>query len=108
MRDGFGDVTSLTRTKIIDFIRSYSTGTTLASNIAYHNSVTVSSNENSVNTSDKVVDTNGNTRWSSAYSQPQWIYVDLGTTYNYSNRMGIIAYARNDYLESSNDAKTKT
>ncbi len=30
------------------------------------------------------VDGNLNTRWSSAYSDPQWIYVDLGAVYNIS------------------------
>ena len=110
MRDGLGDTDSPTRTKILDFIRTYSSTVNLSPNIAYRKPVIVSSSENAANTGDKAVDANGNTRWASAYSDTQWIYVDLGATYNV-NRVKIAweaAYAKNYYLESSSDAKTWT
>jgi len=37
-----------------------------------------SSNEAGTVTPDKAVDGNTATRWASVYSDPQWIYVDLG------------------------------
>jgi hypothetical protein len=110
MRDGLGDANSPTRIRILNFIRTYSSTVNLPPNIAYSKPVTVSSNENAVNTGDKAVDANGNTRWSSAYGETQWIYVDLGRTYDV-NRVKIAweaAYARNYYLETSADARTWT
>jgi hypothetical protein len=38
-----------------------------------------SSSENSAKTASKAIDDNLGTRWSSQFSDPQWIYVDLGT-----------------------------
>ncbi|MGC8803434.1 MAG: discoidin domain-containing protein, partial [Bacteroidales bacterium] len=43
---------------------------------------TVSSTESAAYPGSAVVDGNMGTRWSSAFSDPQWIYVDLGTNYN--------------------------
>ncbi|WP_428957334.1 discoidin domain-containing protein [Streptomyces sp. cg35] len=40
--------------------------------------VSSSSNDNATNTADKAVDGDDRTRWSSAYSDDQWIRVDLG------------------------------
>jgi hypothetical protein len=42
-------------------------------------SATSSTNENSAKTASKAIDGDMNTRWSSAFSDPQWIYVDLGS-----------------------------
>ncbi|HVU27572.1 MAG TPA: carbohydrate-binding protein [Verrucomicrobiae bacterium] len=50
-------------------------------NLALNRPVTVSSVVDS-SPGANAVDGNLNTRWSSAYSDPQWIYVDLGTNYN--------------------------
>ncbi len=47
-------------------------------------------------------------RWSSAYSDPQWIYVDLGSVYTI-NRIILrweVAYGRSYELQVSNDAST--
>jgi hypothetical protein len=52
------------------------------SNIALNRPVTASSLEADEYAADNVVDGNLSTRWSSNDSDPQWIYVDLGATYN--------------------------
>jgi len=46
--------------------------------------VTASSAENAGTAAGNAVDGNTNTRWSSAFSNPQWIQVDLGATYTIS------------------------
>jgi hypothetical protein len=51
-------------------------------NLALHKVVTVSSVENGGTPGTNAVDGNTGTRWSSAFSDPQWIYVDLQATYN--------------------------
>ncbi|HYC87245.1 MAG TPA: cellulase family glycosylhydrolase [Chryseosolibacter sp.] len=68
-------------------------------NLALNKSVTVSSTESASYPGSLAVDGNGTTRWSSAFADPQWIYVDLGTTQSV-NRVKITweaAYGR-DYL----------
>src|SRR6185295_6855128 len=49
-------------------------------NIALGKTATSSSNENAGTTPNLAVDGNGGTRWSSAFSDPQWIQIDLGST----------------------------
>lgn len=51
-------------------------------NIAYGKPVRVSSTEASGNVAGNAVDASGNTRWSSAYADNQWITVDLGANHN--------------------------
>jgi hypothetical protein len=50
------------------------------SNLALNKPATSSSNENGSLVAAKAVDGNVNTRWSSAFSDPQWLQVDLGTS----------------------------
>jgi GH35 family endo-1,4-beta-xylanase len=58
-------------------------GTSVAwTNQALHQPATASSSENPSLTPDRAVDGDLATRWSSAWSDPQWIQVDLGATYN--------------------------
>lgn len=80
-------------------------------NLARGKTVTVNSTEpNSTNYGSNAVDGNYSTRWSSAYADPQWIYVDLGATYNV-NRVKITweaARARDYYIEVSSDRSTWT
>ncbi len=55
-----------------------------------------------------VTDGNANSRWSSQFSDDQWIYVDLGSVYTI-NRVVLrweTAYARSYKLQVSNDATT--
>src|SRR5215468_4643128 len=49
-------------------------------NAAQGRPATASSTENAGTPASAAVDGNAGTRWSSAYSDPQWIYVDLGTS----------------------------
>ena len=51
-------------------------------NIALYKAATASSLENSGSPATNAFDGNLGTRWSSAWSDPQWIQVDLGATYN--------------------------
>src|SRR5262245_26002030 len=54
-----------------------------ATNLALNHPVTVSSSENAgAFPPAAAVDGNTGTRWSSAFSDPQWIRVDLGSTQN--------------------------
>ncbi|MBW3127728.1 glycosyl hydrolase [Hymenobacter profundi] len=84
--------------------------TPTAPNIAYRRPVSVSSSENSTNTGDKAVDADGNTRWSSAYANNQYLYVDLGATYSI-NRVRLAweaAYAKDYQVQVSTDNVTWT
>jgi hypothetical protein len=79
-------------------------------NLALNQPVTVSSVENSGYPGSNAVDGNTATRWSSAFSDPQWIYVDLGATYNVSE---VIldwenAYGKSYQIQVSNDATNWT
>jgi hypothetical protein len=58
--------------------------TTTVTNVALNKTVTVSSIDGPANAAANAVDGNTTTRWSSAYSDPQWIQVDLGATYSIS------------------------
>ncbi len=49
-------------------------------NVALNKTATSSSNENASLTPNLAVDGNLSTRWSSAWSDPQWLQVDLGST----------------------------
>jgi beta-glucosidase len=55
--------------------------TSTSTNLALNKATTVSSTENAGTPGSSAVDGNGGTRWSSAASDPQWIYVDLVNTY---------------------------
>jgi len=67
---------------------------------------TASTNENAALVPSNAVDGDINTRWSSAFSDPQWIYVDLGAPYAV-NRVRLIwevAFASAYQIQVSNDA----
>jgi beta-glucosidase len=72
--------------------------------------VAVSSTENASTTGDLAVDGNTATRWSSAASDPQWIYVDLGSTATISRVVlnWEYAYGKSYQIQTSNDAATWT
>ncbi|WP_425281129.1 cellulase family glycosylhydrolase [Paenibacillus jilunlii] len=76
-----------------------------ATNIAANKTATASSSEDSTKTQDRAVDGNASTRWSSNYSDPQWISVDLGSPNNVS---GVklnweVAYAKAYQIQVSAD-----
>lgn len=79
-------------------------------NLALHKTVVVSSTDNGSDLGPYAVDGNPSTRWSSAYSDPQWIYVDLGSV----QIIGQIrlswetAYGKSYHIDVSNDASTWT
>src|SRR6185503_4156216 len=50
-------------------------------NVALNKNITSSSNEAPGTLPGNAVDGNLNSRWSSAFSDPQWIQIDLGATY---------------------------
>jgi hypothetical protein len=62
----------------------YTTGVTTGTgpNLALNKPTTVSSTENGGTVAAYAVDGDINTRWSSAFTDPQWISVDLGADYN--------------------------
>jgi hypothetical protein len=77
-------------------------------NLALNKPVTVSSVEEPQFTGNLAVDGNAATRWSSVFSDPQWIYVDLGANYNIS-RVRLTweaAYASNYTVQGSTNAST--
>ncbi|HVV18918.1 MAG TPA: discoidin domain-containing protein, partial [Pseudonocardiaceae bacterium] len=49
-------------------------------NLALNRTATASSTENAGDPASAAVDGNTGTRWSSGFSDPQWIEVDLGST----------------------------
>ncbi|MEJ1237454.1 discoidin domain-containing protein [Chryseolinea sp. T2] len=77
---------------------------TYSTNIALNKPTVVSSTESSQYLSSYAVDGNLGTRWSSAFSDPQWLYVDLQAIYNI-NRVKItwdVAYASSYAIEVAN------
>lgn len=85
----------------------YTTGdtTVIQTNLALNKPTLISSYEDIVFPGSNAVDGDINTRWSSAFSDPQWIRVDLGADYNI-NRVKITweTAAGKDYvIQLSND-----
>src|SRR5690349_8519959 len=79
-------------------------------NMALNRPVTCSSIENTGTACANAVDGNASTRWSSAFSDPQWIRVDLGSTQPIS-RVRLTweaAYGRSYQIQTSNDATNWT
>ncbi|MDT5016199.1 MAG: chitinase, partial [Mycobacterium sp.] len=82
----------------------------VATNIALNKPVVVSSIEATQYAGANAVDGNGSTRWSSAFSDPQWIYVDLTQTYAI-DRVVLrweTAFGADYQVQVSNDATTWT
>ncbi len=75
-------------------------------NIALHKPVTVSSIEAQQYIGEYAVDGNRGTRWSSQFSDPQFIYVDLGSVQHVEqiNLIWEYAYGKEYRIETSNDA----
>ncbi|MBF8190128.1 ThuA domain-containing protein [Nonomuraea sp. K274] len=81
-----------------------------ASNVALNKPATTSSTESAAFPASAAVDGNTGTRWSSAFSDPQWIRVDLGRSYTI-NRVVLnweAAYARAYQIQTSPDGTTWT
>ena len=77
-------------------------------NLALNKTATSSSNETTLLTPNLAVDGNASTRWASAFSDPQWLQVNLGATYAI-NRVVLnweAAYANAYQIQVSNDGTT--
>jgi hypothetical protein len=75
-------------------------------NLALNKPVTASSMESASYPGSNAVDGNTGTRWSSSFSDPQWIYVDLQATYNIT-RVKLnweAAYGKSYQIQVSSDA----
>ncbi|WP_165821952.1 Ig-like domain-containing protein [Hymenobacter edaphi] len=90
---------------------SVTVSSTTAVNLALNKPTVTSSTENSGTPGSAAVDGNTtSTRWSSAFADPQWIYVDLGASYNVS-RVKLTweaAYGKDYLVQVSSDAATWT
>ncbi len=89
---------------------SATTPAVASSDLALNRPVFASSVECDAFPASNAVDGNSGTRWSSAFSDPQWIYVDLGFDYNISEvKLNWENAAGKDYqIQVSNDANTWT
>jgi beta-glucanase (GH16 family) len=79
-------------------------------NVALNKLVTASSSEDAPRAPANAVDGNTTTRWGSQFSDPQWIYVDLGSTQSIC-RVKLnweAAYGKSYQIQTSNDAATWT
>ncbi|HKD98367.1 MAG TPA: discoidin domain-containing protein [Micromonosporaceae bacterium] len=79
-------------------------------NIALNKPATASSLENATFPASNAVDGNTGTRWSSAFSDPQWIRVDLGQTYSITHvtLTWEAAFGRSYQIQTSPDGNTWT
>jgi hypothetical protein len=79
-------------------------------NLALNKTATSSSNENAGTTPNLAVDGNLGTRWSSAFSDPQWLQVDLGSPQNicHVKITWETAYGKAYQIQVSNDAASWT
>jgi beta-glucanase (GH16 family) len=88
--------------------------TTASTNLALNRPATASSTKQSGTgqnlPASAAFDGNSSTRWGSQYSDPQWVYVDLGAPYNISHvkLSWETAYAKAYQIQVSNDARTWT
>jgi hypothetical protein len=81
-----------------------------STNIALNKPATASSTENAGTPASAAVDGNTTTRWSSVFSDPQWIRVDLGTTTSICRvRLNWeAAYGKSYQIQTSPDGTTWT
>jgi hypothetical protein len=79
-------------------------------NIALNKTATSSSNENAGTTANLAVDGSLTTRWSSAFSDPQWIQIDLGSPQSicHVKLTWETAYGKSYQIQVSNDALSWT
>ncbi len=81
-----------------------------ATDLALHAPASASSTDNAANTAAAAVDGDDNTRWSSAYSDDQWIRVDLGAARDF-DRLTLLwesAYALTFTVQVSDDGEEWT
>ena len=104
-----GPTQTLTRTSTLSPSATPGTGCN-PTNVAIGKPVAASSTENVGTPATSAVDGNAGTRWSSAVGDPQWFYVDLGSSQSIC-RVRIVwepAYATAYQIQTSNDTTTWT
>jgi len=81
-----------------------------ATNLALNRTATASSLENAGTPATAAVDGNTTTRWSSQFSDPQWLYVDLGSVQSVCKVVlqWEAAYGKQYQIQVSTDAQTWT
>jgi hypothetical protein len=86
--------------------RTPTSGACGTTNVALNRPATSSSNESAGTTPNLAFDGNAGTRWSSAFSDPQWLQVDLGTSQSICrvNLTWEAAYGKAYQIQVSNDA----
>jgi hypothetical protein len=85
-------------------------GTTGGTLLSQGKTATASSTENAGTPASAAVDGDTGTRWSSAFSDPQWLQVDLGATHSIS-KVALnweAAYAKAFQIQTSNDGTNWT
>ncbi|SEG69172.1 Beta-glucanase, GH16 family [Actinacidiphila yanglinensis] len=97
----------------IDYVAVYNKapgGGSTGSDVAQGKTATASSLENATFPASAAVDGNSGTRWSSGFSDPQWLQVDLGRSYALTKVTlnWEAAYAKAFQIQVSNDANTWT
>ena len=94
---------------VINVILISPTATPIPNNLALNKPVTASSSQAGL-TAAMAVDGDGGTRWGSDATDPQWIYVDLGTTQTIKRVVLTweAAYGKSYQIQTSNDATTWT
>ncbi len=90
--------------------RLYGSRSVTATLLSQGKTATASSTENAGTPASAAVDGNTGTRWSSAFSDPQWLQVDLGATRTISQVLlrWEAAYGKAYQIQTSNDAATWT
>jgi hypothetical protein len=85
-------------------------GTCGTTNLALNKTATASSVESAAFPASGAVDGNTGTRWSSAFSDPQWLQVDLGSTHTICQAVlnWEAAYAKAFQIQTSTDGSTWT
>jgi beta-glucanase (GH16 family) len=95
---------------LYEFTVNGTAGSSNAALLSQGHGATASSTENAGTPASAAVDGNTGTRWSSAFSDPQWVQVDLGTSHSV-NRVVLqweAAYGRAFQIQTSNDAANWT
>ncbi len=106
-RDGAGNLSGASNTVTVTTPASGGGG---GGNLALGAPTTASSQENAGTAAAKATDGSATTRWSSAFSDPQWIQVDLGAVHAVSQVViqWETAHATAYQIQVSNDATTWT
>ena len=94
---------------VVNLVLITPTPTAVPNNLALNRPVTASSSQVGL-TANLAVDGNGGTRWGSDASDPQWIYVDLGSTQTIKRVVLTweAAYGKSYQIQTSPDAATWT